>query len=239
MRFFDQFLKGKDTGFSKQPRLAVYVRHSYPPGADRKTIPGEWRYEEGWPIRRSTRDDAAPDARPHARGGGRRRSTPRMRSAYVPSTGEAAGFWWGELTPDQRSADAWSLVYDSGPLPEDIEILGFPKALLRGSADAPLANWFARLSDVAPDGQVTLVTGAGPLGRAAGVRRRSPSPLERGQVYPLRRRDALHVVGLPEGPPRAPGGLQRALADDLADAVRDDDAARARRQRTDRGSCCP
>ena len=26
VRFFDQFLKGKDTGFSKQPRLAVYVR---------------------------------------------------------------------------------------------------------------------------------------------------------------------------------------------------------------------
>ena len=104
--------------------------------------------------------------------------------AYVPSTGEAAGFWWGELTPDQRSSDAWSLVYDSGPLPEDIEILGFPKALLRGSADAPLANWFVRLSDVAPDGQVTLVTGAG----LSGAQRESasrPSPLERGKTYPF------------------------------------------------------
>jgi putative CocE/NonD family hydrolase len=174
VRFFDQFLKGKDTGFATQPRLAVYVRHSYPPGADRKTIPGEWRYEQGWPIRRSKDHTLAAAA-----------SSPGTHAlACVPSTGEAAGFWWGELTPDQRSSDAWSLVYDSGPLPEDIEILGFPKASLRGSADAPLANWFARLSDVAPDGQVTLVTGAG----LSGAQRESasaPTPLERGKLYPL------------------------------------------------------
>ena len=103
----------------------------------------------------------------------------------MPSTGEAAGFWWGELTPDQRSADAWSLVYDSGPLPEDVEILGFPKALLRGSADAPLANWFARLSDVAPDGQVTLVTGAGALGGAAGIRVAPGAARAAAGTYPL------------------------------------------------------
>ncbi|HEV7499737.1 MAG TPA: CocE/NonD family hydrolase, partial [Vicinamibacteria bacterium] len=182
LRFFDQFLKGKDTGFSKRPRLAVYVRHAYPPGADRTMIPGEWRYEEGWPVARSkettlhltaehTLASAAAPPGSHALG-------------YVPSEGEAAGFWWGELTPDQRPADAWSLVYDSAPLPEDLEILGFPKALLRGSADAPQANWFARLSDVAPDGQVTLVTGAG----LSGAQRESaehPSALERGRLYPF------------------------------------------------------
>ena len=182
VRFFDQFLKGEDTGFAKQPRLAVYVRHYYPPGANRKTIPGEWRYEEGWPIKRTretvlhlTADHTLAAAAPPA----------AMHSlAYVPSTGEAAGFWWGELTPDQRSSDAWSLVYDSGPLPEDLEILGFPKALLVAGADAPVANWFTRLSDVAPDGQVTLVTGAG----LSGPQRESatqPTPLEPGKLYPL------------------------------------------------------
>ena len=43
----------------------------------------------------------------------------------------------------------------------DLEILGLPRALLRVSADAPRANWFARISDVAPDGTVTQVAGAG------------------------------------------------------------------------------
>ncbi len=182
VRFFDQYLKGADTGWSRQPRLSVYVRHYYPPGADRTTIPGQWRFEEGWPLSRSrpttlhltSEHTLAPDA-----------GAPGAHElAYAPATGEAAGFWWGELTPDQRPADAWSLVYDSEPLAEDTEILGFPTALLQASADAPLANWFARLSDVAPDGQVTLVTGAG-LSGAQRNSASSPEPLERGRTYPL------------------------------------------------------
>jgi hypothetical protein len=77
-----------------------------------------------------------------------------------------------------------SLVYDSAPLAQELEILGFPQALLRVSADAPLADWFARLSDVAPDGTVTLVTGAG----MNGAHRESatePKPLEPGRAFSL------------------------------------------------------
>jgi hypothetical protein len=80
---------------------------------------------------------------------------------YVPGAGAEAGNWWGELTVDQRGADAFSLVFDSPPLEADLEILGFPRVQLHGSSDAAPLNWFARLCDVAPDGTVTLVTGAG------------------------------------------------------------------------------
>ncbi|MEP6994044.1 MAG: CocE/NonD family hydrolase [Acidobacteriota bacterium] len=182
VRFFDRYLKGMDTGIEKEPRLAVYVRHWHPPDPNLTTVPGEWRYEEGWPIRRAraTMLYMAPDRTLSAA-----EAAPGAHAlAYTPSSGESAGFWWGELLPDQRSADAWSLVYDSEPLPEDMEILGFPTASLRASADAPLANWFARLSDVAPDGSVTLVTGAG----LSGAQRESsvhPTPLEPGRPYPL------------------------------------------------------
>ena len=63
------------------------------------------------------------------------------------------GFWWGELLNDQRPVDAFSLVYDSAPLPNEIAILGRPHVLLRASATATSANWFARLSDEAPMAQ--------------------------------------------------------------------------------------
>ena len=56
--------------------------------------------------------------------------------------------------------DAYSLIYDSEPLADEVAILGRPRQL-QVAADAPLADWFVRLSDVAPDGEVTLVTGAG------------------------------------------------------------------------------
>src|SRR5262249_42608189 len=84
-----------------------------------------------------------------------------------------------------RPADAFSLTYDSAPLVEEVAILGRPQALLRASATAPLANWFARLSDVAPDGTVTQITGAG----INGAQRHSmsePTNFEPGKVYPLR-----------------------------------------------------
>src|SRR4029079_4189136 len=91
---------------------------------------------------------------------------------------------WGELLSDPRPVDAFSLVYDSAPLREDVAILGRPRALLKASATAPLADWFARLSDVAPDGTVTQITGAG----INGAQRESmtePRALEPGKVYAL------------------------------------------------------
>ena len=64
-------------------------------------------------------------------------------------------------TADQRPVDAFSLTYDSAELKQELTIMGRPHALLQASSSAPQADWFARLSDVAPDGTVTQVTGAG------------------------------------------------------------------------------
>jgi len=53
---------------------------------------------------------------------------------YKPSVGtEASGsvMWWGDWAPDQKVADAQSLVYDSEPLEASIEILGFPAVELQ------------------------------------------------------------------------------------------------------------
>ena len=95
-----------------------------------------------------------------------------------------AGFWWGELLSDPRPVDAFSLVYDSAPLDHDLAILGRPRAILKASATAKQADWFARLSDVAPDGTVTQITGAG-LNGAQRESMSAPRELEPGKVYPL------------------------------------------------------
>jgi hypothetical protein len=87
--------------------------------------------------------------------------------------------WWGDPTPDQRPSDAFGLVYETEPLDEDVEILGFPVAHLNVSSTAPVTNWFARLSDVAPGGAVSLVAGAGFNGTHR-ESSRSPSPLVPG-----------------------------------------------------------
>ncbi|MGB6865689.1 MAG: CocE/NonD family hydrolase, partial [Candidatus Aminicenantaceae bacterium] len=106
---------------------------------------------------------------------------------YVPTVGvEASGNvnWWGDFPWDQRGTDAYSLVYDSDPLDQDLEILGFPRAILHVSSDTPLANWIVRISDIEPDGTATQVAGAG----LSGAQRKSseePEALVPGQVYKL------------------------------------------------------
>src|SRR5208282_5384661 len=57
-------------------------------------------------------------------------------------------------------------------------------ALLQASASAPQADWFVRLSDVAPDGTVTQVTGAG-LNGAQRDSASEPKDLVPNQTYSL------------------------------------------------------
>ena len=187
VRWFDHWLKDEDTGIMEEPRFAVYVRKWHPPGAVDK-VPGYWRWEDGWPIDRiekrtlfahtdhslSAAQSAGSDGQLH-----------RLR--YIPTVGvEASGNvnWWGDFPWDQRGTDAYSLVYDSDPMEQDLEILGFPRAILHVSADAPLADWIVRISDIAPDGTVTQVAGAG----LSGAHRKSseePEALVPGQVFKL------------------------------------------------------
>lgn len=182
VRWFDHWLKGRDTGVEHDPRLVIYMQHWHPPDPNLENVPGEWRQEDAWPPKeaqpstlflQSDHSLAETAAQP---------DTHQLK--YVPSVGVEAGFWWGELLSDVRPVDAFSLVYNTAPLREDVAILGRPHALLRASATAPLADWFTRLSDVAPDGTVTQITGAG-INGAQRDSMSEPRNLEPGKVYPL------------------------------------------------------
>jgi uncharacterized protein len=158
VRWFDYWLKGRDTGVMADPRVVIYQQHWHAPGSQPQTVPGEWRAENWPPL------GLAPTTlylQPGRRLSSQASGVGRDQLRYVPSAGVEAGFWWGELLTDQRPVDAYSLTYDSEALEAPLAILGLPRIELKVAADAPLADWFVRLSDVAPDGQVTLVTGAG------------------------------------------------------------------------------
>jgi len=181
VRWFDYWLKGRDTGIRTDPRLVVYLQHWHPPESKPQDVPGEWRAEQ-WPPNglSPTTLYFQPDHRLEPEN--RRLGTDRL--SFVPSAGVEAGFWWGELLTDQRPVDAYSLVYDSEVLDDELPMLGRARVMLQVSADAPLADWFVRLSDVAPDGRVTLVTGAG-INGALRDSIAHPSELTPGKIYPL------------------------------------------------------
>jgi hypothetical protein len=81
---------------------------------------------------------------------------------------------------DQRSDDAWSLVYD-WELDEELEILGHPRLAVRVGSSAPVAFLSAKLCDVFPDGTSVLVA-RGFLNLAQRRSRTDPEPMRPGVV---------------------------------------------------------
>ena len=158
VRWLDHWLKGKDTGILDEPSVYFYQRDWHEPGFDLTHIPGRWYTSEQWPetdasvlyLNQDHQLVATPGEFKHAL---------IYEPTGVDATGPAA--WWGDWFPDQKAADAHSLIYDSALMTENFEIVGIPRVTLQTTVDAPAANWLVRLSDVAPNGMVTHVTGAG------------------------------------------------------------------------------
>ena len=149
LRWWRRWLEGVDDGIMDEPRLRVWMPEGAGPLGDDLERPGRWVAEERWPSPRIAFDRPAlapPDGSPAA--------PPTVRSPAT--TGRAAGAWCPfsayELAREQSKDDAGSLVLDSAPLAERLEILGEPVAELEVSADHPGGLLAVRLCDVGPEG---------------------------------------------------------------------------------------
>jgi len=186
VRWLDHWCKGRDTGIMEEPPVVLFVQHAEPPVVDRVESAGEWRAETDWPApgagERTLHLGEAGALGPEPGGDG------EDRFEYVPDVGVTAGLWSGGLQfglpGDQRPDEAFSLVYTTAPLEEDLHVIGRPRAVLHVSSTAEVIGFAASLSDVAPDGASHLVA----KGMLNATRRNSltdPEPLVPGEVYEL------------------------------------------------------
>ena len=162
VRWWDRWLKDVDNDVMDAPMLRAWMQDSVEPSSTYDERPGRWVGEDSWPS-----PSVVPLVRPLGPGrildhGQEPGSTPLTLSSPL-STGQYAGKWCSYTAPpdlpsDQREEDGGSMVFDSGPLPERLEILGAPVVNLELSVDKPDAMIAVRLSDVAPDGEATRVT---------------------------------------------------------------------------------
>ena len=186
LRWWDQWLKGMDTGVLDEPKLAIYVNHSYRPSLTIAEIPGEWRYEEGWPIKGV--EDRVFYPQPDETLSRERKHSLARELVYKPTVGMTNRYRCphnsAELPVDQRPDDDYSLCFNTPALSEEMEILGFPRVRLNVSSTAPVANWIVRLCDVAPDGSSTLVS-KGILNGCHFKSHSSPEALVPGRIYTL------------------------------------------------------
>jgi uncharacterized protein len=163
VRWWDQWLKGEDTGIMREPMLRAFVEDPAPPEGTRSLVPGTWVGERTWPSadivphvlhlgaagQLDTVDDNDND------------SALRIRSPQ--SHGKAGGEWMGTGCPgehatDQRLDDGGALLFETPPLQEELVVLGAPVLRVRIASDAPVAQLAVRLCDVAADERVTRVS---------------------------------------------------------------------------------
>ena len=173
VRWWDQWLKGRETGIMDEPMLRAYVQESVVPQPSYDVRPGRWAGEETWPSPRIERRSLElPIAGP-------------VVHRPVQTLGTEAGVWCAEgqsadLAGDQRRDDALSACFDLEPLEDPVELLGFPAVELDLAADRALALVCVRLCDVFPDGTSALVT-RGLLNLAHRDSHEHPKPLEPGR----------------------------------------------------------
>ena len=184
LRWWDQFLKGTDTGVRKDPAYVAYMQDSVLPRPSYKERPGRWVAEDKWPSKA-----VKPQLFKLNRGSLDKRSAAsvKLTLASPQTTGVAAGeycaIWLGPEAPlDQRLDDGGSLAFETPPLAADVEILGAPALTLHVAADKPQANLAVRLCDVHPGGESTRVT-YGILNLCHRDGHARPTPLKPGKVY--------------------------------------------------------
>jgi putative CocE/NonD family hydrolase len=159
IRWWDHWLKGRDTGLMDEPMLTAWMQEAEPPQSRYGIRKGRWIAEAVWPS-----PNIAPlrlDLGPSGLGGP---STAFAQGIRSPATvGIASGEWcpygWGpDMPTDQREEDAGSLCFDSTPFDGPLQLLGGARLSLHVSCDGPEAMLAARLVDLAPNGSASRIT---------------------------------------------------------------------------------
>jgi len=160
LRWWDQWLKGIDTGIAREPMLRVWQQDSVAPRTYYEERPGRWVAEALWPSPRIEPRRYAMNADGlGAKAGPEAALTLASPQDVGRDAGDFSGFAVpGDLPGDQREDDGGSLVFDSNPLAQPLAILGGPVVELDLAVDRPQALVAVRLSDVSPDGAATRVT---------------------------------------------------------------------------------
>jgi putative CocE/NonD family hydrolase len=159
VRWWDHWLKGRDSGLMEEPMLTAWLQEYEPPRSRYDVRKGRWIAEPVWPSPHIAplRLDLGPS--------GLGEPSPAFAQAIKSpaSVGTASGEWcpygWGpDMPTDQREEDAGSLCFDSAPFDAPLQLLGGARLSLEVSCDGPEGLLAARLVDLAPDGTASRIT---------------------------------------------------------------------------------
>jgi len=188
LRWWDHWLKGRDTGLMDEPAYRVWVQDSVQPSACHQERPGNWASEPAWPsssiqtvtlhLNDGTLDQAA--------------GTEGIVSiCSAQTTGQCTPFLGSngaggpEDPVDQRFDDARSACFDGSVLEEELTILGAPFVNLDVISDQENAFVCVRLNEIRPTGE-SLQISYGILNLTHRDSHEFPAALVPGKRYTVR-----------------------------------------------------
>jgi predicted acyl esterase len=191
VRWWDQWLKGIDTGIADEPMLRFWMPEPLGPGSH-DLSPGRWVAEPSWPSTGVVSHRLALTAE------GLRAETGEERALEIRGMLDGADSSGWVSAPDQREEDLRWLCFDSEPATAEVEIFGNPYVTLTFASNRRTALVAARLCDVAPDGTSTLIT-RGILNLTHRFGHERAEPLQRGTRTAARIRLDVGVRALRPG----------------------------------------
>ncbi len=154
LAWFDQHLRGQDSGAADLPDYRVYMQEHFNPSQQNKPRRGRWVAEAQWPSPNVT--DRVMHLGPQ--GLQAEPASGEQRISNPATLGQESGYFCAgmrfdnELPGDQSGDDALSACFDTAPLAAPLEILGRPRLRVEFSVDRPVAQLVARLCDLSPEG---------------------------------------------------------------------------------------
>ncbi|WNC72743.1 CocE/NonD family hydrolase [Thalassotalea psychrophila] len=186
VRWWDKWLKGIENHIMAEPKLHYYLMDSVEPCTDYSYRTGRWQSEQQWPsstisYQHLLLEDSTLVTKPQVE-----QATVEIDSPG--STGQMAGKlmvgigYSGEFPGNQQLDDNNSASFDTLTLNDAFNIVGQPLLTLAVASDQTDANVIARLCDIHPNGQSTLITYC-VLNLKHHSADQQPKPITVGQYY--------------------------------------------------------
>ena len=187
LRWWDQWLKGTNTGISRDPDYRYYVMEPWKPGSFPERVNGRWLGDSFWGFGHVETKKWWLNSGGIGPTAGQ--ETPLSISSKQTTGvdgGEYCIIWLGpEFPGDQRRDDEQSITFETPALVTDIDIVGQPAIDLEFSVDKPVAHIAVRLNDVWPTGEVSRIT-YHLQNLCMRDSRENPMPLEPGKHYRMK-----------------------------------------------------
>ncbi|HKZ68614.1 MAG TPA: CocE/NonD family hydrolase [Anaerolineales bacterium] len=160
--FFARWLK-EEKNDVMDPPFTFFLREYTEPRAFPEQFNGQWASANNFPL-----EETQPLILYLADSSLSRQPLLDSRSHLIrhkPTHGTRASLCWGSgaaptgLARDLRPDEALLPTYTTEPLAERLDFVGFPEVILHLSCSHPVATAVVRLTDVAPDGTSSFVTG--------------------------------------------------------------------------------